>query len=349
MKVLILGGTGFISGEIARLATEAGHDVVLFNRGESPEAGPYRALHGDAKQLPDHAAARRAERADVVVHAIAGTEQAARDAAAVFGGTDARLLVLGSMDVYDVFQAAVRGQETSDHPVTEDGALTAVKYYYRDIMPDDPKRQEYDKNLMTAALLDAHAAGTIRASVFRCPMVYGPRDKQFAGRHGYVLRRLADGHERLVLGLQDQGRLWTFGYVTNVAAAIVHAFDQPVVDGRIYNGAERAWRTKRRWAELYARAAGQELEISLLPDEVLERDPAARHAPPMHFLIDAARYAADTGFVEPVPLATCLRETLDWALANPDALGPRPDYAAEDALVAAYAKAVTGLYEPAAP
>jgi nucleoside-diphosphate-sugar epimerase len=343
MKVLILGGTGFISGEIARLAAEAGHDVVLFNRGTAAPASPYRTLHGDVKALPGHAAALRAERAEIVVHALAGTEQAARDAEAVFGGLDTRLLVLGSMDVYDVFQAAIRGKEVSDHPVDEASAITAIRYYYRDLMPGDARREDYDKNLMTAALMDAHARGALRASVFRCPMVWGPEDKQFAGRHGYVLRRLVDGRDRLVMGLQDQGRLWTFGYVTNVAAAIVHAFDRPVVDGRIYNVGERTYRTKRRWAELYAEAAGVALDVRLLPDELLERDPAARNAAPMHLLVDSSRYAADTGFHDPVPLPDAIAHTLAWARAHPDALGPSPDYAAEDRLLAAYGDAMAAL------
>lgn len=343
MKVLIIGGTGFISGEIARLASEAGHEVVLYHRGEASPASPCRALRGDRDDLPAHAAALRAERPDVVVHAIAGTEQHAHDAVRVFRGTDARLLVLGSMDVYDAFQAANRGREVSDHPLDEASALTPIKYYYRDLMPGDAKRADYDKNLMTDVLLAAHARGEIRAAVFRCPMVYGPRDKQFPGRHGYVLRRLADGHRRLVMGLQDQGRLFTFGYVTNIAAAVVHAFGQPVVDGRIYNVGERAWRSRRRWAELYARAAGVELEFQLLPDELLEQDPAARNAPPMHLLVDASRYAADTGFTDPVPLEACIERTLAWALAHPEDLGPVPDYAAEDRLVAAYAATMEGL------
>lgn len=343
MKVLIIGGTGFISGEIARLAAEAGHEVVLYNRGEAAPDAPYRTIRGEREQLRDHADALRAERAAIVVHAIAGTEHHARDAVAVFRGTDARLLVLGSMDVYDAFQQAVRGRETADFPIAEDGAVTAIRYYYRDLMPGDPKREFYDKNLMSAVLLDAHARGEVRAGVFRLPMVYGPHDKQFAGRHGYVLRRLADGRRRLVMGLQDQGRLWTFGYVTNMAAAIVHAFTHPALDGRIHNLAERAWRSKRRWADLYARAAGVELAYALLPDELVENDREARHAPPMHLLIDAARFYDETGFTDPVPLDDCVRRTWEWAMANPEALGPSPDYAAEDRLVAAYAAAMDAL------
>lgn len=343
MKVLIIGGTGFISGEIARLATEAGHEVVLFNRGEAAPDAPYRTIQGAREDLRDHAAALRAERPDAVVHAIAGTEDHARDAVEVFKGTDARLLVLGSMDVYDAFQEAVRGREVSDFPVDEGSAVTAIRYYYRDLMPGDPKREFYDKNLMTAVLMDAHARGDVRASVFRLPMVYGPHDKQFGGRHGYVLRRLADGRKRLVMGLQDQGRLWTFGYVTNMAAAVVHALAKPAVDGKIYNVGERAWRSKRRWAELYAQAAGTELAFALLPDELVEPDPEARNAPPMHLLVDSSRFYEELGFTDPVPLDACIRRTWEWAMANPDALGPSPDYDAEDRLVTAYAAAMKAL------
>jgi 2'-hydroxyisoflavone reductase len=41
LKVLILGGTGFIGPHFVRVLTEAGHTVTLFNRGKrDPEAKP---------------------------------------------------------------------------------------------------------------------------------------------------------------------------------------------------------------------------------------------------------------------------------------------------------------------
>lgn len=35
MKILILGGTRFVGRHLTRAAPDAGHDVTLFNRGQS--------------------------------------------------------------------------------------------------------------------------------------------------------------------------------------------------------------------------------------------------------------------------------------------------------------------------
>ncbi len=46
---LILGGTRFVGHHIAQAAIEAGHDVTLFHRGQTPAAlrGPFREIFGD--------------------------------------------------------------------------------------------------------------------------------------------------------------------------------------------------------------------------------------------------------------------------------------------------------------
>ncbi|MBM3271619.1 MAG: hypothetical protein FJZ01_28625, partial [Candidatus Sericytochromatia bacterium] len=134
MRILLIGGTGFISGEIARLAVGAGHAVTLFHR-HAASGGALPALAGDAERLPEHAAALREIAPDLVVHSVCHSEQHARDLLAVFAGTDARLLVLGSQDCYAAFQDTARGRDTADFPIGEDDPLTPIRHYYRDRIP----------------------------------------------------------------------------------------------------------------------------------------------------------------------------------------------------------------------
>ena len=49
MKLLILGGTRFLGRHLVEVALEAGHDLTLFNRGESnPDLYPdVPQIHGD--------------------------------------------------------------------------------------------------------------------------------------------------------------------------------------------------------------------------------------------------------------------------------------------------------------
>ena len=48
MKLLILGGSGFVSGHLARLAREHGHEVWTVTRGNRPLPAGVHGLTGDA-------------------------------------------------------------------------------------------------------------------------------------------------------------------------------------------------------------------------------------------------------------------------------------------------------------
>ncbi len=49
MKILIIGGTGLISTSISRQLISAGHELTLYNRGETIPRLPegYRSIKGD--------------------------------------------------------------------------------------------------------------------------------------------------------------------------------------------------------------------------------------------------------------------------------------------------------------
>lgn len=334
MRVLILGGTGFIGAEIARRAQSAGHEVTCFNRGQTAPADPTPGVRGDLSDLLSWKERLQALGPEVVVHTLAHTEEDARQLVEVFAGTPTRLLVLGSQDCYEAFQQMNRGSAAFDLPLDEHSPLTALRYYFREF---SPQRQLYDKNLMTDVLMAAHHAGRVQPIVFRLPMIWGPRDRQFAHRHGKILRRILDGQTRLVMGQQEQGTIWPFGYVENVAAAVVHAFERSDLAGKIYNLGEPTARTNRRWAELYAEQAGMEFDFRIVPDELLDQATSPSNSPPRHLMTESRRYAEDTGFIEPVPLREAILRTLAWARTHPEVTGPRPDYAQELATVQAWA------------
>lgn len=318
MKVLIIGGTGFISGQIAEKAQAAGHDVTLFNRGKRNAVSTFDTITGDLNKLQDFKAELLAEKFDVVVHSMALTEKHAKDFAAVFEGTKTQLIALSSADSYEAFQKLNRGEDAGDMPVKEDDELSRTKYYYAKYGAPD-----YDKNLMTAALMDAHKAGKVDATVFRLPMVYGPGDFQYANRHGDIIKHLVDGQEDIVMGSVEQGALFTYGYVENMAAAVVHSFRHPNVSGEIYNLGESATRTRRQWAELYAADAGTEFNFRILPPEV-----SGGGTVPQNFIMDVSKFERDTGFKDVVDLAQSIRRTREWAQQNPAALkNVKTDYA----------------------
>src|SRR5260370_28920548 len=93
MRVLILGGTGFIGAHVAQRLLASGHEVTIFHRGTGP-------LSGDRNRLADSMDAFRRLRLDVVIDAIAFTQLQAESLVEVFRGIAKRAVVLSSGDVY---------------------------------------------------------------------------------------------------------------------------------------------------------------------------------------------------------------------------------------------------------
>ena len=149
----------------------------------------------------------------------------------------------------------------------------------------------------------------------------------------------------MLLGAVEQTSLFAYGYIDNVAAAILHAAEHPATDGKTYNLGEETSRTKRRWATLYSEVAGLPLAIKTLPDALVDGDKASTDAAPRLFLASAAKFATETGFVEPVSLEDQISRTLAFGLAHPEALGPRPDYAREERLIERYEQMLNQLCE----
>jgi len=68
MKILLLGGTGNISGACADLLFEKGHEIQILSRGLTPVPGHFRPVRADRKDPAAMRAALRDARPDVVIN-----------------------------------------------------------------------------------------------------------------------------------------------------------------------------------------------------------------------------------------------------------------------------------------
>src|SRR5262245_41230925 len=103
MRVLVLGGTGFLGRPITQRLVAAGADVSVFHRGTTHDVELGRAvrvLHGDRNTLGQYIEAFRDLRPEVVVDLIAFTHHQAEALMNVFRGVARRVVVLSSGDVY---------------------------------------------------------------------------------------------------------------------------------------------------------------------------------------------------------------------------------------------------------
>lgn len=334
MKVLIVGGTGFIGPFVARALQHHGHSVAVFHRGQSKMDLPVEHILGDWSEL-----GLRRPRADVVVDMILSSGRQAQQLMDAFRGIARRVVAISSCDVYRSC-GVLHGSEDGPLepvPLTEESALRTKPAYppeqmqkLRALVPwlDD----EYDKIPAERIVMgDPEIAGT----VLRLPMVYGPGD--FAHRFWPVLKRIDDGRRAIIF--EESLAAWRAprGYVENVAAAIARAATDVRAAGRIYNVAERPAFSELEWARKIADETKWPGEFMVLPRERAPRHLVFPGNAAQHWEVDSSRIRRELGYSEPVPTEEGIRRTIEWERANPPGaaanLHPPFDYASEDAAV----------------
>jgi nucleoside-diphosphate-sugar epimerase len=340
MKILVIGGSGFIGHFVVRDLIAAGHDVAVYHRGRSTTALPKGAheIIGDRAQLGWKRMDFIRVRPDVVIDCILSSGIQAKGVMDVFRGVTPRLVVLSSQDVYRAY-GVLLGLETElqPTPITEDSELRrSLRPYGRDHLKrmqgifswvDD----EYEKIEVERAVT---GDPQLPATVLRLPMVYGPGDPLH--RLYPIVKRIDDKRPAIILeeGFARGGL--PRGYVENVAAAIALAAtsDRAKEGDRIYNIAE-ASHAELDWIRMIGRAAGWKGEVIALSTD--ETPPHLRQPfnSAQDCTVSSDRIRSDIGFTEPVAIPEALRRTIEWERRNPPSdLPPGTfDYAAEDAAI----------------
>jgi len=335
MRILVIGGTGFIGPHLVRELSRMGHSVSVFHRGSTQAQWPAKSIRGERRDL----AAIRPE-ADVVIDLILSSGAQAESLMEAFRGVAGRVVAASSIDVYRACGVLHGSEEGPLEPVplTENSTLrTKLQTYPPAQVKMLQKRfgwidDEYDKIPVERAILSDSA---LPGTVLRLPMIYGPGDRLC--RFHSVLQRIDDGR-RLIL-FEEGWAAWRSprGYVENVAAALALAAVSGRAAGRVYNVAETPAFSELEWAGKIAAATGWDGEFITLPKERMPPQlvPAGNCA--QHWDADSTRIRRELGYKELVPLDEALQRTIDWARAHPPGeFNPHEfDYAAEDAAATA--------------
>ena len=273
MRILVIGGTGFIGSRVtARLSAE-GHTVAALHRSASnpPHIRADRESLEDAKDFAP----------DVVVHIIAMAEAHARVAVETFAGIAKRLVVVSSGDVYRARNRFHRVEpgEPDPVPLSEEAPVRSVLF---------PYGGDYEKLLVERA---AASDPRLPATTVRLGMVYGPGDAQ---------HRLRPFLEPVTMSPGQCAWRPCRIYVDNAAAGIALCATHPAAGGRIYNLADAEVMTEREFAErcgASVRCDGEE---------------TSSYDWRQHWVLDTTRIRDELGYREVVSTDDAIRATLEW-------------------------------------
>jgi hypothetical protein len=191
------------------------------------------------------------------------------------------------------------------------------------------------------------------ATHFRYPWVYGPR--QPAPREWSVVRRILDGRPHIIV--PDGGlSLSSFGYVENLAHALLLAVDQPEkAAGQVYNAADQNVLTIHQVIDVIAKSMDHEWEIISMPWEIATpARPLVAQPWTTHRIVSIGKLEAELGYRDLVSPREGLGRTAKWLAENRPVPGGVEemvlqdpfDYPAEDALIASYRDAVARIRQP---
>lgn len=174
MRILVFGGTAFLSEQVVATAVARGHEVISVSRGVSgtpPEEAI--SIRFDRSQQDAAALRDRLGRVDVVID-VARQPPWVRSAVAAF--PDAHWVFVSTISVYDDPQPGDDATAPLLEPLDEDADLGESPEAY------GPLKVACERLVK---------AGARSAEVIRPGLLVGPGDR--SGRFGYWVRRLARG------------------------------------------------------------------------------------------------------------------------------------------------------------
>lgn len=332
MRVLMIGGTGFIGSHVLRRLLDESHSVAVFHRGLSQNNWPREAprIVGDRQRLADYVNEFDQFAPQVVLDMIPYVESEAETLMKVFRGRAGRVVAVSSQDVYRAYGLFLRIEdgELEPTPYAEEAPLRAQLYPYRKMARgEEDLSYHYDKLPVERIVMNDPQ---LPFTVLRLPKVYGPGEKH---RLLDYLKRMDDGRAAILLGERKSQWRWTRGYVEDVAAAIARAVTTGRAANRIYNLGESEALSEAEWVRSIGQAAGWRGEVVALPEDLA---PPSMHEPyrwEQHLVADTGRIREELDYEEDVTRQEALQRTVAWERANfPAAINVKQfDYAAEDA------------------
>jgi 2'-hydroxyisoflavone reductase len=309
-KLLIIGGTRFLGYYVAEDALERGHEVTLFNRGQSaPEAFPQAEhIRGDRDANIELLAGRQW---DAVVDTSGYFPRIVGKSAQLLAGSVPHYTFVSSISAYGSPLAA---------GADEDAPLQTLE----DPTVEEVRGDTYGglKALCEQVVQQAYPDGAL---IVRPTLIVGPRD--FTDRFRYWVRRIAQGGE--VLAPATPGRPVQLIDVRDLASWIVSMAESHTTG--VFNGAGPAQPlTMGGFLDTARNALNSDATFTWVGEQfLLEREVAPwselpvwvpEELLPLHLTRNDRALAAG---LKIRPLEDTVRATHEWMQANPDKSQPQ--------------------------
>lgn len=334
MRVLVVGGTGFLGPPVVSRLSNLGHQVTVYHRGEHEAQLPFGVRHIHSTQAAPPILFFPEELTelawDVVLAMSPIGERDSSHLMATFRGIARRVVAVSSADVYrayGVFRGTEEG-EPDPRILTEDALLRENLFPYRDSGALPAYLADYEKILVERIVQSDPA---LPGTVLRLPAVYGPGDRLH--RFASPWRRIADGRPAILVGRAQAAFRWTHGYVEDVAHAIALAVTTERARGRVYNVGEASTPTIAGRVEAFGRALGWGGRVAVLEEARLPPALATTGNFEQPLACDTSRIRRELDWSEVTSPEEAFRATAQWeeGSASGGPGDPPPDYAAEDA------------------
>ena len=249
LKVLIIGGSGFVSGTLARVARDAGQDVWTGTRGQKPRTEGVHSLIADRKDPEAFAAAVEGAGTewDLVVDSIGYQAADAQQDVEVLSPRARHLVFISTDFVFDPLKRAFPQPFDNPHFLTGEGY--------------GPGKRACEEVLLGAD------TGDMRWTVLRPCHIYGPGSQLGClpehGRDPKLIERMRAGE---ALRLVGGGRfLQQPIFVRDLAELALSAHGCDLADRAIYCSVGPDIIESVRYYEIIAEILGVELRVEEVP------------------------------------------------------------------------------------
>lgn len=261
-NILIIGGTRNLGPTLTLQLLEAGHQVTLLNRGQTPDDLPahlprLRADRTDPAQLAQALAGHTFE---VVVDMTLYTGRDAETILSLFEGRVEQYIFISTGQVYLVRTGLERPYREEDYPGPVMESPGPERKDYPDWLYGVEKREVED------ILSRAWETRRFPFVSLRLPMVNSERDNR--NRIYNYLLRLQDGGPIVIP--MEPGLSLRHIYGEDVVQAIMRVIEREIREGQAFNISQDETLSLEQFLTLLAETAGYPLKLAPVPRRVLE-------------------------------------------------------------------------------